>query len=54
MGTSGLEFADVYNRFHEKLNRYLERMVGKNDAEDLTQEVFLKPESVKSRPCILW
>jgi RNA polymerase sigma-70 factor (ECF subfamily) len=42
MGTSGLEFADVYNRFHEKLNRYLERMVGKNDAEDLTQEVFLK------------
>lgn len=42
MGTSGLEFADVYNEFHEKLNRYLGRMVGKNDAEDLTQEVFLK------------
>ena len=42
MGTSGLRFADVYNEFHEKVNRYLGRMVGKNDAEDLTQEVFLK------------
>ncbi len=26
----------------DKVNRYLERMVGRNDAEDLTQEVFLK------------
>lgn len=42
MGTTGLEFRDVYDEFHEKLNRYLERIVGKNDAEDLTQEVFLK------------
>jgi RNA polymerase sigma-70 factor (ECF subfamily) len=42
MGTTGLEFRDVYDRFHEKVNRYLERMVGRNDAEDLTQEVFLK------------
>lgn len=37
-----LEFEDVYREFHDKLNRYLERIVGKNDAEDLTQEVFLK------------
>jgi RNA polymerase sigma-70 factor (ECF subfamily) len=42
MGTTGWEFNDVYSQFHEKLNRYLERMVGKNDAEDLTQEVFLR------------
>lgn len=42
MGTAGFEFRDVYNEFHEKLNRYLARLVGKNDAEDLTQEVFLK------------
>ncbi len=42
MGTTGLEFRDVYDEFHEELNRYLERIVGKNDAEDLTQEVFLK------------
>ena len=42
MGTTDLEFGDVYREFHDKLNRYLERIVGKNDAEDLTQEVFLK------------
>ncbi len=42
MGTTKLQFTDVYDRFHDKINRYLERMVGKNDAEDLAQEVFLK------------
>ena len=42
MGATGLEFSDVYNEFHDKLNHYLERIVGSNDAEDLTQEVFLK------------
>jgi len=42
MGTTGLEFSDIYDEFHEKLSRYLERMVGRNNAEDLTQEVFLK------------
>lgn len=36
------EFRDVYDEFYEKLRRYLERMVGKNDAEDLTQEVFVR------------
>ncbi len=42
MGTAAMKFGDVYDKFHDKVNRYLERMVGKNDAEDLTQEVFLK------------
>jgi len=42
MGTSELEFHDVYNEYHDKLLRYLQRMVGKNDAEDVTQEVFVK------------
>jgi RNA polymerase sigma-70 factor (ECF subfamily) len=42
MQEDGLEFSDVYNEFQEKIRRYLERMVGRNDAEDLTQEVFLK------------
>lgn len=42
MKTTGLEFSDIYNEFLDKIHRYLERMVGKNDAEDLTQEVFLK------------
>ena len=42
MGTTGLDFSDIYDEFHEKLHRYLERMIGKNDAEDVTQEVFVK------------
>lgn len=42
METTSLEFNDIYNEFHEKLTHYLERMVGKNHAEDLTQEVFMK------------
>ncbi|UCD49474.1 MAG: RNA polymerase sigma factor [Phycisphaerales bacterium] len=36
------EFSEVYHEFYGKLRRYLERMVGRNDAEDLTQEVFVK------------
>lgn len=42
MTTTELEFSDVYDEFHEKLHHYLERMVGKTNAEDLTQEVFVK------------
>ena len=42
METTSLEFSDIYDEFHEKLTHYLERMVGKNYAEDLAQEVFIK------------
>ena len=42
MGATSLEFRDIYEQFHEKLTHYLERMVGKNNAEDLAQEVFMK------------
>jgi RNA polymerase sigma-70 factor (ECF subfamily) len=42
MEKNKLEFSDVYNEFREGIRRYLERMVGKGDAEDLTQEVFIK------------
>jgi RNA polymerase sigma-70 factor (ECF subfamily) len=37
-----LDFDSVYGEFHSKISRYLEKMVGKSDVEDLTQEVFLK------------
>ncbi|MHC4624098.1 MAG: RNA polymerase sigma factor, partial [Planctomycetota bacterium] len=40
-----LEFNDVYNNFHAKIRRYLERMVGEDEAEDLTQEVFVKVDT---------
>ena len=42
MGTIELEFNNVYNEFYEKVSHYLERLVGKNNADDLTQEVFVK------------
>ena len=42
MNTSGLEFSNIYDQYYEKIRRYVERMVGINDAEDVTQEVFMK------------
>ncbi|MHC4242405.1 MAG: RNA polymerase sigma factor [Planctomycetota bacterium] len=39
---SQLDFDNVYEEFHKKISRYLERMVGKGQLEDLTQEVFMK------------
>jgi RNA polymerase sigma-70 factor (ECF subfamily) len=42
MDKGKLGFDDVYEEFHDKIRRYVERMVGKGGAEDLTQEVFMK------------
>ena len=42
MKKGDLDFDSVYDEFHSKIGRYLERMVGKSEAEDLTQEVFMK------------
>jgi RNA polymerase sigma-70 factor (ECF subfamily) len=42
MGPDGLNFSDIYDEYHEKLLHYLQRMIGKTDAEDVTQEVFVK------------
>jgi RNA polymerase sigma-70 factor (ECF subfamily) len=42
MKATELQFSDIYDEFHEKVHHYLERMVGKNDAEDVAQEVFMK------------
>jgi len=36
------QFEEVYAAFHAKIYRYLRRLVGDQDAEDLTQEVFAK------------
>ena len=35
-------FEEVHDEFHERIGHYLRRLVGEADAEDLTQEVFLK------------
>ncbi len=37
-----LEFQRVYAEFHPRIRRYLERLAGPRDVEDLTQEVFTK------------
>ncbi len=42
MKKNGLDFDSVYEEFHAQISRYLERMVGKGQAEDLRQEVFMK------------
>jgi RNA polymerase sigma-70 factor (ECF subfamily) len=37
-----LRFEEIHDQFRSKILRYLAHMVGENDAEDLTQEVFVK------------
>jgi len=36
------EFQDIYESFNERIRRYLARIVGETEAEDLAQEVFVK------------
>jgi RNA polymerase sigma-70 factor (ECF subfamily) len=42
MDDKNLDFQSVYDSFHPRINRYLSRLVGQNEADDLTQEVFVK------------
>lgn len=37
-----LNFDEIYDAYWPKLNRYVTRMVGTQEAEDLTQEIFIK------------
>jgi RNA polymerase sigma-70 factor, ECF subfamily len=37
-----LDFQQIHAEFRPKIQRYLARMVGETEAEDLTQEVFVK------------
>ncbi len=39
---SDLKFYTIFDEYHPKILRYLSRIVGRVDAEDLTQEVFDK------------
>jgi RNA polymerase sigma-70 factor (ECF subfamily) len=42
MKDSELEFQEIYDAFQPKTHRYLTQLVGEGEAEDLTQEVFVK------------
>lgn len=37
-----LTLEEIYTSHRQKIVRYLSRLVGEHEAEDLTQEVFLK------------
>jgi len=42
MGDSDLEFRAIHDAFRPRIHRYLMRLVGDSEAEDLTQEVFVR------------
>jgi RNA polymerase sigma-70 factor (ECF subfamily) len=42
MSEADLDFQKIHDEFRPKIYRYLARLVGEYDAEDLTQEVFIK------------
>lgn len=42
MTKNGMDFQEIYTTFQPKIFGYLSRMLGENEAEDLTQEVFVK------------
>src|SRR3990172_431788 len=42
MNNIPLEFQKIYDTFQPKILRYMTRLVGEDDAEDLTQETFVK------------
>jgi RNA polymerase sigma-70 factor (ECF subfamily) len=42
MSVSKVDFQDVYSTYYPKILHYLRRLVGVSEAEDLTQDVFLK------------
>ena len=42
MSEAVLDFQVIHDEFRPKIQRYLSRLVGEHEAEDLTQEVFIK------------
>jgi RNA polymerase sigma-70 factor (ECF subfamily) len=42
MDASQLDFQGIYVDYQPRIQRYLTRLVGESEAEDLTQEVFIK------------
>jgi len=42
MVASQFEFQDIFTDFQPKILRYLNRLAGENEAEDLAQETFIK------------
>jgi DNA-directed RNA polymerase specialized sigma24 family protein len=49
MNTNTLEFQKIFEDFQPKILRYLARLVGDSDAEDLTQETFVTTPHAQGR-----
>jgi len=45
MKSDEFEFQQIFNEYQPRILRYLTRLTGIYEAEDLTQEVFIKLES---------
>ncbi|MGB5850259.1 MAG: sigma-70 family RNA polymerase sigma factor [Ignavibacteriaceae bacterium] len=45
MKSDELEFNRIFKEYQPKILRYLTRLTGRYEAEDLSQEVFIKVES---------
>ena len=52
MSTTKLDFQKIHSVFDAKIRRYLTRLVGQYEAEDLTQEVFVKVSQSSKMGCI--
>lgn len=44
MSTDRPDFAQVYQAYHGRVRAYAARLIGRDEAEDVTQEVFVKIE----------
>jgi RNA polymerase sigma-70 factor, ECF subfamily len=42
MGNNMLSYNEIYNSYNQKIQHYLARIVGQDEADDITQEVFIK------------
>lgn len=49
MDTQHIQFSDIYDEFHDKILNFLKRLVGENEAEEVTQVVFEKISQNLSR-----
>ncbi|MBP2635193.1 MAG: sigW [Firmicutes bacterium] len=41
-GSCRYNFDEIYETYWSRIHRYVERMIGSHEAEDLTQEIFIK------------
>jgi DNA-directed RNA polymerase specialized sigma24 family protein len=48
MNTHPLEFQKIYDTYQQKILRYLTRLIGESEAEDMAQETFIKVHQARN------